>query len=51
MNDPAVIKDLEQGKGVNVQFKGRKAYRAYLKKSEQIITSAAKRVGLYKRKN
>ncbi len=51
MNDPEVVKDLEQGKGVNVQFKGRKAYRAYLKESEKIITSAAKRVGLYKRKN
>ena len=51
MNDPAVKKDLEVGKGVNIQFKNRKAYINYLKENQKIITGAAKKVGLYKRKN
>ena len=50
MNDPKIRKDLE-AKGVIIQFKGRKAYRAFLKDSQKTITDAAKRVGLYKRKN
>ncbi len=50
MKDPAVIKDLT-AKGVIVQYKGRKAYAAFLKDSQKTITDAAKRVGLYKRKN
>ncbi len=50
MSDPKIRKDLE-AKGVIIQFKGRKAYRAFLKNSQNTITSAAKRVGLYKRKN
>jgi tripartite-type tricarboxylate transporter receptor subunit TctC len=50
MSDPKIIKDLE-AKGVIIQFKGRKAYRAFLKSSQDTITAAAKRVGLYKRKN
>ncbi|MEE9240015.1 MAG: tripartite tricarboxylate transporter substrate binding protein [bacterium] len=50
MSEPKVRKDLE-AKGVIIQFKGRKAYRAFLKKSQNTITTAAKRVGLYKRKN
>lgn len=50
MSEPKIIKDLE-AKGVIIQFKGRKAYRAFLKDSQNTITTAAKRVGLYKRKN
>lgn len=50
MSEPKVRKDLE-AKGVIIQFKGRKAYGAFLKESQNTITSAAKRVGLYKRKN
>ncbi len=50
MKDPEVVKNLT-AKGVIVQFKGRAGYRAFLKDSAAKITDAAKRVGLYKRKN
>jgi hypothetical protein len=50
MKDPEVVKNLT-AKGVIVQFKGRTGYRAFLKGSAAKITDAAKRVGLYKRKN
>ncbi|MFQ5683910.1 MAG: Bug family tripartite tricarboxylate transporter substrate binding protein [Candidatus Binatia bacterium] len=50
MKDPAVQKDL-RAKGTIIQYKGRKAYISYLKDNVKIITTAAKRVGLYMRKN
>jgi len=50
MKDPGVVKNLT-AKGVIIQFKGRKAFNKFLKESQRKITGAAKRVGLYKRKN
>jgi tripartite-type tricarboxylate transporter receptor subunit TctC len=50
MSDPEVVKNLT-AKGVIVQFKGRAGYRTFLKEASAKITDAAKRVGLYKRKN
>ncbi len=49
MADPKVRKDLT-AKGVIIQYKGRKAYAAFLRKSADTIAKAAKRVGLYMRK-
>jgi tripartite-type tricarboxylate transporter receptor subunit TctC len=50
LKDPDVVNILT-AKGVIIQFKGRKAYSKFLKESQKKITGAAKRVGLYKRKD
>lgn len=49
MNEPLVRKDLE-AKGTIIQYMGQKEYIAYLKENVKAITTAAKSVGLYMRK-